>query len=105
MIDRHVGAQHGTGKKSVGRNQSGHWSTRPWMMSELVSRWRGSNVRWRPAWVTGWNTTPCTAGMVDAVADDGAELVGVDAGLDCGDQHHGQAGLGAPVQRLGLGLA
>ena len=62
MIDRHVGKQHGTGKKSETWNQSGHWATSPWMISALVSRCIGSNSRCRPECVTGWNATPRTAG-------------------------------------------
>ena len=62
VIDRQVGKQHGTGKKSEMRNQSPHWATSALMTSGLVSRWRGSKLGMRPARVTGWNTTPRTAG-------------------------------------------
>jgi len=66
VIDRQVGKQHGTGKKSVGLNHCGRWAAMPWMMSELVSRVSGSNSTCRPEWVTGWNATDRTAGWARA---------------------------------------
>ncbi len=62
MIDRQVGKQHGTGKKSDAWSHCGRWAAMAWMMSELVSRVSGSKVRCRPEWVTGWNDTDRTAG-------------------------------------------
>ncbi|CFE45307.1 Uncharacterised protein [Mycobacterium tuberculosis] len=53
MIDRQLGKQHGTGKKSPGLNHSGSCAVMQAMMSELVSRVSGSNCTCRPAWVTG----------------------------------------------------
>ncbi|GIU99157.1 MAG: hypothetical protein KatS3mg014_0773 [Actinomycetota bacterium] len=57
-----MGKQQGTGKKSLASNVSGICSTIAWMTSGFVSRSSGSNSGWRPACVTGWNTTARTAG-------------------------------------------
>ncbi|CAM3554941.1 hypothetical protein NOGI109294_02255 [Nocardiopsis gilva] len=61
-MDRQVGKQHGTGKKSPGRNHSGHCLLTSSITSELVSRVSGSNSTCRPEWVTGWKETDRTAG-------------------------------------------
>ncbi|CAM4087904.1 hypothetical protein NORO109296_19575 [Nocardiopsis rhodophaea] len=61
-MDRQVGKQHGTGKKSPGLNQSGHCLLIISITSELVSRVSGSNSTCRPEWVTGWKETDRTAG-------------------------------------------
>jgi hypothetical protein len=65
VIDRQVGKQHGTGKKSSRRNHSGNCSATSAMTSEFVSRVSGSNLRCRPEWVTGCNATERTAGWAN----------------------------------------
>ena len=61
-MERQVGKQHGTGKKSPFWNQPGRCSLISRMTSGLVSRFSGSNSTCRPEWVTGWNATERTAG-------------------------------------------
>ena len=105
MIDRHVGKQHGTGKKSLGRNQSPHCATSPWMMSGFVSRSQGSKVVVTAGVGDRLEHDAAHRGVGDAVTNDGAELVEVHLSVDRGHQHHGKPSLGAALQRLGLRVA
>ena len=102
MIDRHVGKQHGTGKKSETRNQSGHCSTSALITSGLVSRVQRVEGGHAPGVRDRLEHDPADRRVGDAEADDVADLVEVRLGVDRRDQQHGQAGVGAALQRLGL---
>ena len=105
MIERQVGKQHGTGKKSfltepvrpLLGDQLDHVGVgQPGQRVELdVPAGVGDRLeRHRP-----------DRGVRDAELDDVAQLVLVQPAFDGGDQGDGEPGLGAVVQRLLLALA